>query len=104
MEGVQTLHASPIHQHEPTMGGTIDILQQIAQALQRAAQPVAAAPKRFAIERMARYRPIDFMGKKDEKPAMAENWLQRTERMLVQMLVSDIKPVCNQSFCFWNLS
>ena len=34
---------------------------------------------------MARYRPIDFMGKKDDEPAMVENWLERTERMLVQM-------------------
>ena len=31
------------------------------------------------------YRPIDFMGKKDDEPSMAENWLKRTERMLVQM-------------------
>ena len=34
---------------------------------------------------MARYRPIDFMGKKDDEPATVENWLERTERMLVQM-------------------
>ena len=34
---------------------------------------------------MARYRPVDFLGKKDDEPAMAENWLERTERMLVQM-------------------
>ena len=34
---------------------------------------------------MARYRPIDFMGKKDDEPAMVENWLERTEQMLVQM-------------------
>ena len=34
---------------------------------------------------MARYRPVDFMGKKDDEPAMAENWLERIERMLVQM-------------------
>ena len=34
---------------------------------------------------MARYRPIDFMGKKDDEPAMEENWLKRTERMMVQM-------------------
>ena len=34
---------------------------------------------------MARYRSVDFMGKKDDEPAMAENWLERTERMLVQM-------------------
>ena len=25
------------------------------------------------------------MGKKDDEPAMVENWLERTERMLVQM-------------------
>ena len=34
---------------------------------------------------MARYRPVDFMGKKEDEPFMAENWLERTERMLVQM-------------------
>ena len=61
------------------------ILQQFAQALQRAGQPAAIAPQRSAIERMARYRSVDFMGKKDDEPAMAENWLERTERMLAQM-------------------
>ena len=34
---------------------------------------------------MTRYRPIDFMGKKDDELAMAENWLERIKRMLVQM-------------------
>ena len=34
---------------------------------------------------MARYRPVDFMGKKEDEPSMAENWLERTEQMLVQM-------------------
>ena len=34
---------------------------------------------------MAKYRPIDFLGKKDDEPSMAENWLERTERMLRQM-------------------
>ena len=34
---------------------------------------------------MARSRPVDFMGKKENEPSMAENWLERTERMLVQM-------------------
>ena len=34
---------------------------------------------------MARYRPIDFLGKKDDESSMAENWLERTERMLRQM-------------------
>ena len=64
----------------------MDILQQIAQALQRAAQPTTVVPQRSAIERMAKYRPIDFLGKKDDEPSMAENWLERTERMLRQIL------------------
>ena len=81
VEGGQASHAPPMHQQEPTMGGTMEILQQIAQALQGAAQPAAVAPQRSAIERMARYRPIDFMGKKDDEPAMTENWIERTERM-----------------------
>ena len=61
------------------------ILQQLAQALQRAGQPAAITPKRSAIERMARYRPVDFMGKKENESSMAENWLERTERMLVRI-------------------
>ena len=40
-------------------------------------------PSWSAIERMARYRPIDFLGRKKDEPSMAENWLERTERMLV---------------------
>ena len=39
------------------------ILQQLAQALQRAGKLAATAPQRSAIERMARYRPVDFFGK-----------------------------------------
>ena len=34
---------------------------------------------------MARYLPIDFLGKKDDEPSMTENWLKRTKRMLRQM-------------------
>ena len=34
---------------------------------------------------MARYGPIDFMGRKDDEPAMAENLLKITERMLMQI-------------------
>ena len=34
---------------------------------------------------MEKYRPIDFLGKKDDELSMAENWLLRTERMLRQM-------------------
>ena len=48
-------------------------------------QPVAIASHRSAIERMARYRPIDFLGRKEDDPSMAENWLEMTKRMLVQM-------------------
>ena len=63
----------------------MDILQQISQALKRAAQLAAIVPQRLAIERMAKYLPINFLGKKDDEPSMAENWLKRTERMLRQM-------------------
>ena len=65
--------------------GSMDILQQIAQTLQRVVQPTAIVPQRSTIERMEKYRPMDFLGKKDDKPSMAENWLERTERMLRQM-------------------
>ena len=34
---------------------------------------------------MARYRPVDFLGQKEDEPSMVENWLERTDRMLVQM-------------------
>ena len=47
---------------------------------------------------MARYRPIDFLGKKEDEPSMAENWLERTERMLVQMhCTSEEKLECETS-------
>ena len=85
VEGGQASHAPPMNEPEQVEGGTIGILQQLAQALQRARQPAAIAPQRSAIERMERYRPVDFMGKKEDEPSMAENWLERTERMLVQM-------------------
>ena len=85
VEGGQASHAPPMNEPEQVAGGTIGILQQLVQALQRARQPAAIAPKRSAIERTARYRPVDFMGKKEDEPSMAENWLERTERMLVQM-------------------
>ena len=63
----------------------MDILQQIAQALQRAAQPTVVVPQWSNIERMGKYRPMDFLGKKDDEPSIAENWLKRTERMLGKM-------------------
>ena len=44
---------------------------------------------------MARYQLIDFLGKKEDEPSMAENWLERTERMLVQMhCMSEEKLEC----------
>ena len=81
----QASHAPSIHKQGQVSGGTINILQRIAQALQRATQPAAIGPQRSAIERIARYRPIDFLGKKDDEPSMEENWLERTETMLRQM-------------------
>ena len=63
----------------------MDILQQIAQALQRATQPTVVVSQRSAIERMEKYRPMDSLGKKDDEPSMVENWLKRTKRMLRQM-------------------
>ena len=47
---------------------------------------------------MARYRPIDILGKKEYEPSIAENWLERTERMLVQMhCISEGKLECATS-------
>ena len=83
--GGQASHVPPMNESEQVVGGTMGVLQQLDQALQRAGQLAANVPQRSAIERMARYRPIDFLGKKEDEPSMIENWLERTERMLVQM-------------------
>ena len=83
--GGQASHAPPTNEPEQVVGGTMGILQQLAQALQRAGQPTVITPQRSAIERMARYRPVDFLGKKEDESSMVENWLERTERMLMQM-------------------
>ena len=85
VEGGQASYAPSIREQGQAARGVMDILHQIAQALQRAAQPVAVIPQRSAIERMTKYRPIDLLGKKDDEPSMAENWLERNERMLRQM-------------------
>ena len=55
VEGGQASHAPPMNESEPIVGGAIDILHQLAQALQRASQPAVVAPQRSAIERMTRY-------------------------------------------------
>ena len=83
----------------------MEILQQIAQALQRTAQLLAVVPQLSAIERMAKYRPMDFLGKKDDEPCMAENWLKRTERMPRQMhcTLEELR-VCDFFTTGWGLS
>ena len=83
VEGGHASHAPPMNEPEQVAGDTMGILQQLVQALQRAGQPAAIAPQGSAIDRMARFRTIDFMGKKEDEPSMVENWLERTERMLV---------------------
>ena len=83
--GRQASHAPPVNEPEQVEGGTMGILQQLAQALQRVVQPVTIAPQQSNIKIMAKYRPIDFLRRKDDEPSMAENWLERTEQMLVQM-------------------
>ena len=44
VEGGKASHAPPMNESEPNAGGAIDILQQLAQALQRATQLAAVAP------------------------------------------------------------
>ena len=44
VEGGQASHVPPMNELEPASGGAIDTLQQLAQALQRAAQQAAVAP------------------------------------------------------------
>ena len=85
VEGGQASHVPSICEQGQAVRGAMDILQQIAQALQREAQPVAFVPQRSAIKRMAKYRTIDFLRKKDDEPSMEENWPEITERMLRQM-------------------
>ena len=55
VEGGQASHAPPMNEPEQVAGGTMGILQQLAQALQRVRQPATIAPQRSAIERMVRY-------------------------------------------------
>ena len=73
VEGGQASHAPPMNEPEPTAGGAIDILQQIALTLQRVAQPAAVTTQWSDIERMARYRPVDFLGRKEDEPSMTKN-------------------------------
>ena len=83
--GGQAYHAPPVNEPEQVTGGTMDIHQQLAQALQRSSQPTTISPQRSDIERMARYQLVNFLGRTKDEPSMAENWLERIERILVQM-------------------
>ena len=73
VDGGPASHAPPMNDQGQATGGVMDILQQIAHALPRAAQTAVVVPPRSAIERMAKYRPMDFLGKKDDELSMAEN-------------------------------
>ena len=43
---------------------------------------------------------VDFMGRKDDEPSMAENWLERTEQMLMQIhCMEEEKLECTISLC-----
>ena len=55
IDGGQASHAPSIHEQRQAIGGTIDILQKIPQALQRAAQLAQVVPQRTIIESMAKY-------------------------------------------------
>ena len=44
VDGGQASHALSLHEQGQAVGGTIDILQKIAQALQIAAQPTQVVP------------------------------------------------------------
>ena len=44
VDGGQASHAPSINEQGQVVGGTMDILQEIAQALQRATQPAVVVP------------------------------------------------------------
>ncbi|KAL5751961.1 hypothetical protein ACOSP7_022134 [Xanthoceras sorbifolium] len=66
----------------PKVQGQPAFMQQIAEFFQNVAR---AALRRSSIECLARYRPTDFHGRKDEDASAAEYWFERTERILDQM-------------------
>ena len=51
-DGGQASHAPSIHEKGQATGGAVDILGQIAQALQRVVQLVQVVPQQTVIERM----------------------------------------------------
>ena len=63
----------------PASQGQPIFMEQMAEFFQHVAR---AAPGKSMIERMARYKPTDFNGRKDEDASTAKFWLERTERIL----------------------
>ncbi|KAL5747074.1 hypothetical protein ACOSQ2_024371 [Xanthoceras sorbifolium] len=66
----------------PEIQGQPVNMQQMAKFFQNVAR---AAPQRSAIERLAKYRPTDFYGRRDEDASAAEYWFEQTERILQQL-------------------
>ncbi|KAL5852586.1 hypothetical protein ACOSQ3_007704 [Xanthoceras sorbifolium] len=66
----------------PEVQGQPAFMHQMAEFFQNVAR---AAPRRSAIERLAKYRPTDFHGRKDEDASATEYWFERTDRILEQM-------------------
>ncbi|KAL5754379.1 hypothetical protein ACOSP7_022599 [Xanthoceras sorbifolium] len=66
----------------PEVQGQPAFMQQMAEFFQNVAR---AAPRRSAIERLVRYRPTNFHGRKDEDASTVEYWFERTNRILEQM-------------------
>ena len=55
MDGGKASHAPLMNDQGQATRGAMDILHQIAQALQRVVQPATVVPQRSAIKRMAKY-------------------------------------------------
>ncbi|KAL5816917.1 hypothetical protein ACOSQ3_025295 [Xanthoceras sorbifolium] len=66
----------------PEVQGQLAFMQQMTEFFQNVAR---AVPRRSAIERLAKYRPTDFHGRKDEDASAAEYWFERTDIILEQM-------------------
>ena len=95
VEDGQASHAPPINEPEQVAGGTMGILQHPAQALQRVGQPAAIAPQRSAIERMARYRPVDL----SERKRMSLLWQKIGSRELSECLCKCIAQLKRVGMC-----
>ncbi|KAL5851872.1 hypothetical protein ACOSQ3_006990 [Xanthoceras sorbifolium] len=66
----------------PEAQGQPAYMQQMVEFFQNVAR---AAPRKSAIEQLAKYKSTDFHGRKDDDSSAAEYWLERTERILQQL-------------------